>query len=172
MGFLGDWFGRKPVQQEPRKQNESGANAQEAASASTSHGRDAGEEKLELIKLAVLAYQEPDGSLTLKGEDAEGNYFKLDDVSQPALLFVPRDTLPHLQGKQELWSRVKTPEVGTKQPSASEIPKPTGLLADLLLGPILDTIEAAKLSPGEFQVTEVDTYADATMKIKGLGVLT
>ena len=134
----------------------------------------ADEKKVELIKLAVMAYQHRSGTLELMGEDANGRKLYLSDVSQAALLFVPRETLPYLRRNQQLWGRVKNPEATGDERSSSRKALPTGrgILADLLVGPIMDSInaEAASLLPGKFRLNVVDTYADAQMKIKGLGL--
>jgi len=70
-----------------------------------------GEVKEEKATLAVIALKERDGSTRFLGEDMNGKQFNLHDVSQPAILLVPKDTLPHLKGDAELWARVKNPEV-------------------------------------------------------------
>jgi hypothetical protein len=132
----------------------------------------AGEKKVELMKLAVMAYQQRSGTLELMGEDANGRNFNLSDVSQAALLFVPRETLPYLKRNQKLWMRVKNPEATAGEKSSLRNPSKTGggILAALLVGPIMDSVEAASLLPGEFRINVVGTYADAQMKIKGLGL--
>ena len=110
------------------------------------------------------------------GEDASGHSVNLDDVSQPARLFVPRETLPHLQRNKGLWPRVKNPEVATGKPLPGVIREgasggdPMAALASLFVGSIMDDTKAENLLPGEFQVTVVDTYADATTAIRLHGI--
>lgn len=123
-----------------------------------------------------MAYEERSGSLKLMGEDANRRRFNLSDVNQAALLFVPRETLPYLKRNQTLWSRVKNPKATFDEESsmrqASQAPEVGGLPLALLLGPLMDSIEAEEnLLPGEFRINVVDTYADATMKVTGVGLL-
>jgi hypothetical protein len=113
--------------------------------------------------------QQRSGTLELMGEDANGRNFNLSDVSQAALLFVPRETLPYLKGNQKLWVRVKNPEATADERSSLRNASKGGMLAALLVGPIMDSLNASLL-PGEFRISVVDTYADAQMKIKGLGL--
>jgi len=167
-GFLG--IGKKPNQYEVELLEPQPAIVEVTYKTKAKISATIGEKKAEVVKLAVMAYQERDGSLKLKGEDAKGRSFELADVSQPALLFVPSETLPYLQRNQKLWNRVKNPEVATNKPSPRQEPQAGGLLAALLLGPMMDSLKAENLLPGDFQITVVDTYADATMKIKGLGL--
>jgi hypothetical protein len=131
-----------------------------------------GEKKVEVIKLAVMAYEERSGLLKLMGEDANGRSFNLIEVSQPALLFVPRETLPHFKRNQKLWSRVINPDATANKKSSlrEDSEAGGGLLAALLVGPMMDSIEASSLLPCEFRINVVDTYADAKMKIEGLGL--
>jgi hypothetical protein len=58
------------------------------------------EPKAEAMVLAVMAIGERDGSTRFMDEDGTGKSFNLQEVNQPALLVVPRDTLPHLQADQ------------------------------------------------------------------------
>lgn len=55
------------------------------------------------VALAVLAHEEPNGMLRLIGSDANRVETDLRQVRKPALLFVPRDTLPYLRRNQDVW---------------------------------------------------------------------
>lgn len=122
------------------------------------------------LSLAVLAYDGPAGRTTLRGEDGNGRSVDLRNITQPALLFVPKDTLQHFKRDSELWDRVTNrDEIGEPTLKRQE-PEVGGLLAALLVGPLMDSIQSANLAAGQFRVTVVDTYADATMKVKGLAI--
>jgi hypothetical protein len=60
--------------------------------------------------LAVMAYRNPDGSHAYRGKDSSGAEHDLDKVDKPAVLFVPKETLPLLQREARLWRRVKGSE--------------------------------------------------------------
>ncbi len=128
------------------------------------------EKEGEILKLAVIAHQEPSGSLRLIGDDAFGRSFYLGEVEQPALLFIPKDTLPYLKRDRGLWRRVKNPEA-----SLVEKPKPVSesadnLLSSLLADPLTQSIEAPGLSAGEFRIIVVDTYYIAKTTVEGIGL--
>lgn len=165
-GFLG--IGKKPnrYQAEVFQQAVVEVTCKAKAKISTTFG----EKKPEVVSLAVLAYQGSDGSLKLKGEDANGRTFELCDVTQPALLFVPRETLPHLKSDQRVWSKVKNPEAAFDERSSIGAAPAGGVLAALLAGPIMDGILAKNLLPGEFRINVVDSYAAAMLKVKGVGL--
>jgi len=122
------------------------------------------------LSLAVLAYDEPPGRTTLKGEDDKGRRFNLHSVTQAALLFVPQETLHYLKQDSKLWDRVTNRDEIAHPPVKKGEPEAGGLLASLLVGPLIDSMQSANLGPGEFRVTVVDTYADATMKVQGLAI--
>ena len=58
-----------------------------------------------VLYLAVMCFDEPGGEV-LKGEDKEQRWWNLSEVEQPAVLYVPRETLPYLQQQRRLWERV------------------------------------------------------------------
>jgi hypothetical protein len=60
--------------------------------------------------LAVMAVSEPNGTMVLEGRDADGKSKDLGSVSKPAVLFVPRETLPYLKENEALWARVQQVE--------------------------------------------------------------
>jgi hypothetical protein len=70
------------------------------------------------VNLAVMAWKERSGARSFTGEDASGRRVDLSAVSRPALLFVPRETLPHLKRDRALWSRVKNPETAFDEASS------------------------------------------------------
>jgi hypothetical protein len=84
---------------------------------------------------------------------------------------VPRETLPYLKRDQKLWSRVKNPEArfdkdsGIRQASKAGRGVLTGLV-----GPLMDGIQAVDLLPGEFWISVVDTYLDATSAVVLSGI--
>jgi len=57
------------------------------------------------LVLAVEAFRRG-GALEFKGENAEKKWLELNRITQPAILFVPRETLPLLKRDAQLWSRV------------------------------------------------------------------
>jgi len=134
--------------------------------------------KKETLVLAVMAYQASHGSLKWVGEDANKNSFNLYDVGQPAIIFVPKETLPHLQKDRTLWSRVKNPEVYAeisekkkeRQGTDSLRNEVDSLMESLLLGAITIT-KLETLLPGEFQVNVVETSFHAKIAVAGYGTV-
>ena len=63
-----------------------------------------------VLHLAVMCFEEG-GRDVLQGEDKDKQWRKLEDVQQPAVLYVPRETLPYLKQQPRLWQRVQNREV-------------------------------------------------------------
>ena len=56
--------------------------------------------------LAVMAFDE-NGQDVIQGQDENEKWWKLDDLKEPAVLYVPRDTLPYMKKQPRLWDRVQ-----------------------------------------------------------------
>lgn len=92
----------------------------------------------------AVTCDESSGQSVLAAEDAHGNQVDLREITEPALLFIQRDALPYLEANAQLWKRVSNPEGGADGAG-----------------------KAATLTPGEFRITVVDTYAEATANVRG-----
>jgi len=65
-----------------------------------------GADTTNVLHLAVMCFDEG-GKDVLQGQDKDEKWWKLDDVKRPAILYVPRETLPYLQKQPYLWQRVR-----------------------------------------------------------------
>src|SRR5439155_3715599 len=80
--------------------------------------------KKEVASFAVMAFDETDGSISICGDNGDGVYRNLHLVKEPAMLFVPSETMQYLKRDQKLWARVKNPD--KRSLPNSDIPAPEG----------------------------------------------
>ena len=59
----------------------------------------------QVLHLAVMSFDEG-GKDVLHGQDKNEQWRKLTEVTEPAILYVPRETLPYLKQQSRLWQRV------------------------------------------------------------------